>query len=70
MLAKITGVPGNIAFNLGIAMVFALSATGAFGLVYTLLRVANRRINRIGSDWSNLIGALSGPLFLLIIGNL
>ncbi len=36
MLAKITLVQGSIAFNLGIALVFGLSASGAFGLVYNL----------------------------------
>ena len=37
MLAKITGTAGSVAFNLGIALIFALSAVGAYGLVYNLL---------------------------------
>ena len=37
MLAKITGTAGSVAFNLGIALIFALSAIGAYGLVYNLL---------------------------------
>jgi len=36
MLAKFTGTAGGIAFNLGISLIFALSACGAFGLVYNL----------------------------------
>src|SRR5574338_115712 len=34
MLAKLTGTAGGVAFNLGIVLVFALSAVGAYGLVY------------------------------------
>jgi YYY domain-containing protein len=37
MLARLTGVPGGVAFNLGISLVFALSATGAYGILYDLL---------------------------------
>jgi YYY domain-containing protein len=41
MLAMFTGVPATMAFNLMIALVFALSAVGAYGILYNLL--ANHR---------------------------
>ena len=65
MLAKLTGVPGNYAFNLGISLVFALSSIGAYGLVYDLL---NHRFKEKAS--STVYSALLGPLFVLIISNL
>jgi len=51
MLAKITGVPGNIAFNLGLAMVFALSAVAAYGVAYNLLTA------RVGSKVSDSVAS-------------
>lgn len=77
MVAKTTAVPGSIAFNLGIALIFALSATGAYGLVYDLLEVwrKNRHTSRIGGD-EDLSGihhhwilAYFGPLYVLIVSN-
>lgn len=71
MLANITSVPGNIAFNLGISLVFALSASGAYGIIYNLLTVLatrNRRQPAPAGRWS--FAALLAPLFLLIVSNL
>ena len=65
MTAKITGTPGNYAFNLGISMVFALSAAGAYGLVYDLLKLRFQRISSLTKFY-----AFLGPLFLLIVSNL
>jgi YYY domain-containing protein len=42
-LAKFAGIPTSIAFNLGIAMLFALTASGAYSVVYNLVYVAARR---------------------------
>jgi YYY domain-containing protein len=79
MAAKITAVPGSIAFNLGIALVFALSAIGAYGLVYDLLEVwrSKRQPNDVAQreglspdahhHW---ILAFLGPLYVLIASNL
>ena len=65
MMAKLTGVPGNFAFNLGIAMVFALSAVGSYGVVYNLLK---RRTQEASSNAKAY--AMLGPLFVLIVSNL
>ena len=42
MLAKLTATAGSIAFNLGVVLVFALSAAGAYGIVYNLLNAWKR----------------------------
>jgi uncharacterized membrane protein len=64
MLAKLANIPGAIAFNLGITTVFAVSAMGAYGIVYNLL--AGETGNRIRS----LMLPLFGPLCVLLVGNL
>jgi uncharacterized membrane protein len=76
MLAQLTSVAGSIAFNLGIALIFALSAIGAYGLVYDLL-VARFPPQPIAPGQSGpvrkrnfALPALLGPLFLLIVSNL
>ncbi|MCL4395237.1 MAG: DUF2298 domain-containing protein [Chloroflexi bacterium] len=64
MLTMLSGVVSSIAFNLGIALLFALAATGAFGLAYDLIR---------GSRLPNpraLFYSLFAPLLLLVVGNL
>jgi YYY domain-containing protein len=86
MLAKLSAVPGSIAFNLGLAMVFALTVVGSFGLLYNLLtaRRADPAQNpdpeqsagsaRLGDDHVlsklNPALALFGPLFVLIVSNI
>lgn len=78
MLAALTGVPGSVAFNLGVSLVFALSAIGAYGMVYNLLRalILERR-SQAGEGAASpeagngsALGALSGPLYVLLLGNL
>jgi YYY domain-containing protein len=77
MLAKLTSVPGGVAFNLMLSLVFALGALGAYGIVYNLLAAyqdhrpptADRgSLSTVRRPPSTL--PLLGPLFLLIFGNL
>jgi YYY domain-containing protein len=74
MMGKFSAVPGSVAFNLGLSLVFALTAVGAYGLVYNLL--AARRDTSTGSGAgtgqgdSNPFYALLGPLFVLIVSNI
>jgi YYY domain-containing protein len=62
MMAKLTATSGGVAFNLMIALVFGMSAVGAYGLLYNFLRLARKT--------RPLLAALAGPLFLLIVSNL
>jgi len=56
MLAKITSVPGSIAFNLGISMILGLSFTAAMGL-----------LGNIFPRWKKAM--ILAPLIVLVIGN-
>ncbi len=79
MLAIFTGTPATAAFNLMIALVFALSALGAYGILYNLLANYKLPITKdkpVSSPSTTLrtslqspITALLAPLFLLLISN-
>ncbi|OJX38332.1 MAG: hypothetical protein BGO78_10025 [Chloroflexi bacterium 44-23] len=78
MLAAITGTSGGVAFNLGIALVFALASTAAFGVVLNLITLRTGRELRAhnleeGSPKKSLeravFPALLAPLLLLLVGN-
>jgi len=69
MLAKATGTLGSVAFNLMLSMVFALSAVGAYGVLYNLL-AAWRKKDPSPAQRCPLTGLpLLGPFFLLIVSN-
>jgi len=72
MLAKFTGASGGVAFNLGISLIFALSACGAYSLVANLLNAAFKRDHN--DNLPNVarfsFASLTGPLFVLIVSNL
>lgn len=69
MLIHVTGTVSSAAFNLAIAMWFALTAMAAYGIVYNLLaRSGNgddEAQSRRAAGW-----ALLAPLFILIVSNL
>ena len=62
MLAKLCATSGAVAFNLGITMVFALSALGAYGLLSNLLSLQFAK----RFPWKSLLA----PLMVLLVGNL
>ena len=63
MLAKIAGTLGSVAFNLGVSLIFALSAMGSFGILFNLCALTKKR-------WKSfLMPAMLGPFFTLIISN-
>ena len=66
MLAMFTGVPATMAFNLMIALVFGLSAVGAYGILSNLLATTQ---SKIVSRQSSIVRPLLAPLFLLLISN-
>lgn len=80
MLALFTGVPATLAFNLMIALIFSLSAVGAYGILYNLLAsrklgIGNRESesedgkSKIENRKSSILSPLLAPLFLLIVSN-
>ncbi|MBN2044857.1 MAG: hypothetical protein JW757_07550 [Anaerolineales bacterium] len=64
MLAKVTGVSGGVAFNLGLSLVFALGAAGAYGILHNLLAALpdERKPNLVALP-------LLGPVFVFILSN-
>ena len=73
MLTLLSGVASSVAFNLAIALLFALAATGAFGLAYDLIRdskTENRNLQSPISNIQSLFFSLFAPVFLLLAGNL
>jgi len=77
MLTKLSGVAASVAFNLAIALLFALTVTGAYALVYNLIQGAEERRGRGAGEQGKLVTSLPryfvpllGPLFVAILGNL
>jgi YYY domain-containing protein len=69
-LAKFAQIPGSYAFNLGIVTLFALTANGAFGVVYNLVHAAAaRRIPRRALRVAIIYGVL-GAVMIVLMGNL
>jgi YYY domain-containing protein len=67
LLARLTGAGANIAFNLGQVLWFALTALGAYGLLFNLLAAVNKE-RKITAGLRAL--ALLAPLFILVVSNL
>ncbi len=82
MIATVTAVSGTLAFNLVLALVFALAAIGAYGILYNLLDLYNQHfgisnlnypsstISQIENRKSSTGLPLLAPLFLLIVSNI
>ncbi len=71
MLAELTSVSAPVAHNLMLSLIFALSAIGAYGILYDLLSAYRRWQG--GEERTGVLpalGAFLGPLFLLITSNL
>ena len=76
MLAKLAGTTAGVAFNLGGALVFALSAIGSYGLLFNLLALRENESNGRIEKHSTFnvqrftFPALLAPFFVLIVSNL
>ncbi len=68
MLIRMTGTEPGMAFNLASALWFALTAVSAYGIVFNLL--ARRQGQQAKGDKVRTGGALLGPLFVVLFGNL
>jgi len=67
LLTRFSGVPATSAFTLGIAHLFALTVTGAFGMAYNLVSAARRG----EGDRRLAVGyGLLGATFVALMGNL
>ncbi|MEJ2149430.1 MAG: DUF2298 domain-containing protein [Chloroflexota bacterium] len=66
MLADLSGAISGVSFNLAIALLFALTLLGSYGLVYNLAAAFKTK----NSADNPAFGALLGPLFVGVMGNL
>jgi len=67
LLTRFSGVPATSAFTLGIAHLFALTVTGAFGMAYNLVQGARKE----GGEKGSAVGyGLLGATFVALMGNL
>ncbi len=67
MLADLGGTASEVAFNLGIALLFALTVVTSYGMVYNLVAASRETPaarHRLAAS------ALIGPLLVAVIGNL
>jgi uncharacterized membrane protein len=76
MLARLSGVPSAVAFNLAITLLFSLTVTGAYALVYNLIGAGGQGSKGAGEQ-GGLVASLPrclvpllGPLLVAILGNL
>ena len=63
-LVKLTAIPSNVGYNLAVSLIPALAATGAFGLLYNLVRLSG------GSRRTGIGFGLAAPALILLLGNL
>ena len=66
LVAKLSGVPAAVGYNLGVALVFALLLAGSFSLAFNVL-------SALRGDWRfpyRMIGALVAPVIIGLMGNL
>lgn len=71
MLAMLANVPATIAHNLMTSLIFGLAAIGAYGILYNLLALLDRRPQTIDRPSSSVFGlSFLAPLFLLLVSNL
>ena len=71
MIAKLTGTPGSIAFNMALSQTFALTTIASFGVMYSLLTFFKRSKGSppVTVDSQKLFLSFSGPVFILIVSN-
>ena len=69
MITRLAAISPSIAFNLGIATLFALTCTGAFSLVCNLIAGERREQESIDVRQA-VLGGLLGPLLVAVMGNL
>lgn len=69
MLVHLSGTAVSVAFNLAVAMWFALTAVAAYGIVFNLLEKHASTNEKPRPGWA-VYWALLAPVFILILSNL
>jgi YYY domain-containing protein len=73
MLATLSGIPATVGFNLTIALLFALTGIGAFGVVYNMVRARgltpNHHVVTPKGARPALLAGLLGVALVTLVGN-
>ncbi len=69
VLAQLTAVPAEVAFNVAVALIFALACTGSFGLAYNLAGVAPGLRRQLRPKLRSFLGGALGLFFVMLAGN-
>lgn len=69
VIARLAFVPEAIAFNLGIAWLFAGTAVGAYGLVYNMIAIYQDEIHPRVQRWAMVLGIVTA-MAIPLIGNM
>ena len=70
-IIKATGILPEIAYNLAIPLLFALTVAGAFSIVYNLTdSIRNRRWERRGASWGPPAAGIAAALLVVVLGNI
>jgi len=73
LLTLLSGFPAHLTFNVGVASLFALTCTGAFGLVYNLVqgfRLTERAGGEAPSPGRAIPWGFLGAILVAVLGNL
>jgi YYY domain-containing protein len=72
MLTRLSGLAAHLTFNVSLASLFALTCTGAFGLVYDLVKGAERvrASESQGRPASPIAWGFLGAILVAVLGNL
>jgi YYY domain-containing protein len=70
-LTRLSGFAAHLTFNVGVALLFALTCTGAFGVVYNLVKGVVLRSDRPGEPAARPIAyGFLGAILVAVLGNL
>jgi YYY domain-containing protein len=73
MLTRLSGLPAHLTFNVGVALLFALTCTGAFGVVYNLVKGFEHSKGTDGASRrpaSPIAWGFLGTVLVAVLGNL
>ncbi|MCH7706660.1 MAG: glycosyltransferase family 39 protein, partial [Chloroflexi bacterium] len=69
-LIKATGILPEVAYNLAIPLLFALTVVGAFSVVYNLTHAMRQRQDPRGPSWGPAAAGIAASLLVTVLGNL
>ena len=69
-MSKLLAVPSSYAFNLGIVMLFSLTASGSFGVVYNMVHVVAARRDARSAMRKAIVYATIAAVMIPLMGNL